>query len=258
MKARLLGGIAAIVLAILGTVMLVNYVNGADTRALAGTETTSVVVVQKEIASGTAVSSFGDAVAVKMVPKNMMAAGALSNLKSVQNKVAAMTLLPGDQLSDARLSDAATYKGSNPAKVPDTMQELSFSVTADRVVGGQLQPGDYAALYLSYNQGVTPGTGDIPATKATLRKVLVVSMQAATQGSSSAPASTSTPTSTPPPTTAPSTVGPASYVVTVALAPADAIKLVHAAEFGHVWVAKEVAGSVGTSPAPMFKGDVFK
>ncbi|MCQ9163597.1 RcpC/CpaB family pilus assembly protein [Arthrobacter sp. STN4] len=253
MKARLLGGIAAIVLAILGTVMLVNYVNGADTRALAGTETTSVVVVQKAIASGTAVSSFGDAVAVKMVPKNMMAEGALSDLKSVQNKVAAMNLLPGDQISDARLTDAATYKGSNPANVPNTMQEISFSVTADRVVGGQLQPGDTAALYFSYDESTVvakPG----PSTKAALRKVLVVGMQAAVQGSSSTPTSASTPA----PTTAPSTVGPASYVVTVALAPADAIKLVHAAEFGHVWVAKEAAGTVGASPAPLFKGDVFK
>ncbi len=254
MKARLLGGIAAVILAIFGTVMLVSYVGGADSRAMAGTATADVVVVQKEIAAGTVVSSFGDAVKLKQVPANMVTDGALTDLKGVQEKVAAMKLLPGDQLSTARLMEAATYQGSSPVKVPDTMQQLSFSVTADRVVGGQLQPGDDAALYLSYNQGVEPGTADVPATKGTLRKVLVVSMQAVTQGPANAPVSPSTPA----PTIAPNTVGATSYVVSVALQPADAIKLVHAAEFGHVWVAKEVSGAVGTSPAPLFKGDVFK
>nr|WP_256127932.1 RcpC/CpaB family pilus assembly protein [Arthrobacter sp. SDTb3-6] len=165
-----------------------------------------------------------------------------------------MELLPGDQVSNARLTDPATYKGSNPAKIPDNLQELSFSVTADRVLGGQLKPGDYAALYLSYNDGTGTGAGNVPATKNSLRKVLVVSMQASGQGSSTSPA----PTSTPAPSTAPATVGASSWVVTVALTPADAVKLVHAAEFGHVWVAKEVSGAVGTTPAPLFQGDVFK
>lgn len=254
MKARLLGGIAAILLAIVGAVMLVSYVGGADQRALAGTKTTDIVVVQKEIAAGTTVSSFGDAVVVKSIPSNMVVSGALADLKAVQNKVSAMTLLPGDQVSDARLTDATTFKETNPVKVPDTMQQLSFAVTSDRVVGGQLQPGDYAALFLSYNAGVAPGTADNPATYNTLRKVLVVSMQASLQGASSAPATGGGTGST----IAPNTVGAASWVVTVALAPADAVKLVNAAEFGHVWVAKEVSGTVGTTPAPLFKGDVFK
>jgi len=253
-KARLLGGIAAVVLAILGTVMLVNYVGGADQRAMAGTQTTDVAVVQKEIAAGTSVSGFGDSVQIKQVPTNMVTDGALADLKDVQEKVAAMKLLPGDQLSDARLSDAATFQGSNPVKVPDDMQQLSFSVTADRVVGGQLLPADHTALYLSYNQGVEPGTSDVPATKNTLRKVLVISVQADTQGASNTPATQTAK----PSTVAPDTVGPTSYVVTVALAPADAIKLVHAAEFGHIWVAKEVSGDAGTSPESLFKGDVFK
>lgn len=235
--------------------MLVKYVSGAEARAFAGTETTQVVVVQSDIAAGAAVSSFGDAVALKTVPKGMVVDGALTDLTSVQDKVAAVKLLPGDQLSDLRLTDAATYTRTNPIEVPDTMQQLSFSVTADRVVGGQLQPGDNAAVFISYNQGVEPGTSEDPATKLTLRKALVVSMQAAGNDSSSAPTDGST---TEPATTAPSTVGPASWVVTVALAPADAVKLVHASEFGLIYVAKDVAGSAETSPAPLFKGDVFK
>ena len=254
MKARLLGGIAAIVLAIFGSVLLISYVNGADARAAEGTETGNVVVVQKEIAAGTAVSSFGDAIKIKAIPKNLIVDGALVDLASVQDKVASMKLLPGDQVSDQRLSDASTFADVNPVKVPETMQQMSFVVSTERVVGGQLRPGDQAALFLSYNQGIEPGTGEIPATKMTLRKTLVVSMQAAGSGSSNSAAAPDQPQAITPP----DTVGAPSWVVTVALAPADAIKLVHAAEFGHIWVAKDAAGTTGTSPDPLFKGDVFK
>ena len=54
MKTRLLGGIAALLVAMIGTVMLVMYVQNADKRALADTETESVYVVEKPIAAGTA------------------------------------------------------------------------------------------------------------------------------------------------------------------------------------------------------------
>lgn len=58
MKARLLGGIAALVVAIIGTVMLVLYVQGADKRALANTETEEVYIVQKDIPAGTTAAKF--------------------------------------------------------------------------------------------------------------------------------------------------------------------------------------------------------
>ena len=257
MKARLLGGIAALLLAIIGTVMLVNYVGGADRRALEGTKSTDVVVVQKAIAAGTPVSAFGDAVKVKQIPANMMSSGAIASLQDVMSKVASTPMLPGDQVTDTRLASEQAYAGTGVVTVPDTMQQLSFTVTADRVVGGQLKPGETAALFLSYNQGVDPGSQSSPATELTLRKVLVVSMQASGQAGSGS-SSASTASSPPSPETAPQNITAADWVVTVALAPADAQKLVFAAEFGHIWVAREVSGPVGASPAPLFKGGVFK
>ena len=52
MKTRLLGGIAALLVAIIGTVLLVSYVQNADKRAMAGTETETIYVVQKAIPAG--------------------------------------------------------------------------------------------------------------------------------------------------------------------------------------------------------------
>ena len=73
MKARLLGGIAALVVAIIGTVLLFNYVQGADRRALANTETEDVLVVKQEVPAGTPASQLGQFVVTKSVPRTALA-----------------------------------------------------------------------------------------------------------------------------------------------------------------------------------------
>ena len=47
MKSRLLAGIAALVLAVVGAILVVSYAQGADTRAVQGLEPGHVLVVQK-------------------------------------------------------------------------------------------------------------------------------------------------------------------------------------------------------------------
>ena len=49
MRRRLLAALAALVLALLGTVILVGYARGADARALQGVQTVSVLVVAEKI-----------------------------------------------------------------------------------------------------------------------------------------------------------------------------------------------------------------
>lgn len=249
MKARLLGGIAAVILAIVGTVLLLVYVQGADARAMAGTQTQQVLVVQKAIPAGTAASSFGDSVAVKSVPTSAVVNGAVKDLGTAKGKVAEVELLPGEQVPAARLVDPASLKGGTPVTVPDGMQQLSFTVPADRVVGGTLQPGDLVGLYFSYNQGVELGTQDNPATGLSIRKVLIINMQSVASGSDkqATPSNGGT-----------ATVGPSSWVVTVALSPTDTEKTVHAAEFGHIYLAKEPTGDQGATPGTLTKDKVLK
>lgn len=53
MNRRLVSAIAAGVLAILGAVLLVSYVNNADSRAMADMDPVEVLVVSAPIAQGT-------------------------------------------------------------------------------------------------------------------------------------------------------------------------------------------------------------
>ncbi len=56
MKSRLLAGIAAVVLAIIGAILVVSYAQGADTRAVQGLDPVSVLVVKKAVPAGTSVA----------------------------------------------------------------------------------------------------------------------------------------------------------------------------------------------------------
>ena len=65
MKTRLLGGIAALLVAIVGTVLLVTYVQNADKRALASTETENIYIVQKTIPAGASAETIAGSVTRK-------------------------------------------------------------------------------------------------------------------------------------------------------------------------------------------------
>ena len=98
MKTRLLGGIAALVVALIGTVLLVMYVQNADKRARANTETATVYVVEKAVAAGTSVEKLTGSLAKKEVPKIAIASDSVTDLKDLGTKVTSVALVPGEQL----------------------------------------------------------------------------------------------------------------------------------------------------------------
>ena len=149
MKTRLLGGIAALLVAIIGTVLLISYVQNADKRALADTETESVYVVEKTITAGTGIDMAAGAVVRKEVPKLAVAAGAVTDLNQVGQKVAAVDLMPGEQLLSTRMVDAGSLLGPARVQVPTGMQEITLKLPIERVVGGTLTAGDTVGVFLS-------------------------------------------------------------------------------------------------------------
>ena len=68
MKSRLLTGIAAVVLAIIGAMLVISYAQGADQRAVRNLEPVSVIVVKKAIPAGTPVGAMGASVATEQLP----------------------------------------------------------------------------------------------------------------------------------------------------------------------------------------------
>ncbi len=253
MKSRVLAAIAAVVLAVLGTVVLTAYVGGADQRALQGAASVQVFLVRSPIAAGTTADKLADLVTQQAVPAKAEAAGAVTALDTLAGRVASVDLVPGEQLISSRFMDPASLKAKTAAgqiDVPAGMQEVSILLDPQRVVGGQLAAGDTVGVYISLD-GALNGTPPGPVTHLTLQKVLVTAVDGAvakTPPSGSSDKSGSTP----------STAPTGTVMVTLARPGSEVEKIVFASEFGKIWLSKEPASADEGGTRKVTKDVVFQ
>lgn len=255
MKTRLLGGIAALVVAIIGTVMLVFYVQGADKRALANTETQDVYVIQKEIPSGTPTAKFGDSVIKKAVPKSAVAADSVTSLSDLGSKVSSIEFMPGEQLLASRMVDPNSLAGPGRVEVPTGLQEVTVKLPIERVVGGHLAAGDTVGMMLSFKADDKANVPD--QTSFTFNKVLVTAVQDSSgaisdnNGSASQTGGGSLNSNK-------ASGQSGGYLVTVARSAVDVQKIVYAAEFGAIYLSKEPSDALVGATGVIDRGSVFK
>lgn len=264
MKTRLLGGIAALVVAVIGTVLLVFYVQNADKRALAETETQTVYVVEKAIAAGTSVDKLTGSVVKKEVPKLALAPDTVTDLKDLGDKVTSVALVPGEQLLSTRMVAANAFLGPSRVQVPEGLQEITVKLPIERVVGGKIEAGDTVGVFISMNDAKTnAATGQVvtesEGTQLTFHKVLVTAAQFsngavaqtadnATEGNAAAGALTS----------AKKTASDDTYLITLARNSSDTEKIVFAAEFGKIYLSKEPGTAVEGTTGVVDKTRVFR
>lgn len=242
MKTRIIGAAAAILMAVIGTVLVLSYVGGAEARALAGTETVDVLVAAKDIPEGTPAEQLASFVTTEQVPAKVVPAGVVADLADLAGQVAAVDLVAGEQLLAARFASPADLPEEGTVAVPEGMQELTISLEPHRVVGGQLAPGDTVGVFFSLEEGPDEGQGAV--THLTLNKVLVTAVQglAAAEGTEGA--------------AAPVPAGP--VLVTLAVSAADAEKIVYAQEFARTWLSKEPASADTTGTRTLTKEGLYR
>ena len=115
MKSRLLAGVAAVVLAVVGAILVVSYASGADARAVKNLEPLDVLIVAKPAPAGTSVESLLPFLTSQKLPGTAVAKSALASLDGQAGKVTAVDLLPGEQLVAERLAAPETIKSSGGA-----------------------------------------------------------------------------------------------------------------------------------------------
>jgi pilus assembly protein CpaB len=234
---------------------LVTYVQNADKRALADTETETVYVVEKAIAAGTGVDKMSDDVVKKEVPKLAVAAGAVTDLNGVSEKVAAVALMPGEQLLSTRLVEANAFLGPSRVQVPAGMQEITLKLPIERVVGGKISAGDTVGVFLSADAAA----GGASATQLTFHKVLVTAAQfsnGSAAKSQDEPAEGDKAAGTP--AAKKSTSSDDMYLITLARNSADAERIVFATEFGSVYLSKEPANAVEATAGVITSARLFR
>ena len=238
MTTRIIAVVLAAVLAIVGAVLLVGYVRGADQRAFDGARLTEVLVVQHEIAAGMSAANLGSAVTLIQVPEAYVADGAVTNVKDLAGLVAATTLEPGEQVLASRFVKPGAFGASGgTVPVPKGMQELSLAIDLQRVVGGTLVSGDLVGVFVSL-----AAEGDAAAsTQLVDSKVLVTGVVTGQVESKDAAAPTQ-----------------GTVVVSLAVTGDQAKGIVYALEFGHVWLSRQdedtTAPTVGAVTRGSFGG----
>ncbi|KRE64307.1 flagellar biosynthesis protein FlgA [Arthrobacter sp. Soil736] len=258
MKSRLLAGAAAVILAILGAMLVVSYAQGADQRAVKNMEPVDVLVVKTAIPAGTPVESMTASLATKQLPAAAVSESSLKSLDESKGKVAAVDLVPGEQLVAERLVAPDELKVQGSVEIPAGLQEVSFQLEPDRVVGGRLAPGDHVGVFVSMDKGGLEDKADKETTKLTVHKALVTAVQRSPEAAPTAvpaPSASADPNAANPQDT---TLPVGSLMLTVAVSDVDAAKIIFAAEYGKMWLSKEPTNAKNSGPRIIQRSEVYK
>jgi pilus assembly protein CpaB len=275
-KRRVTGIVTAMILAIIGTVALVGYVQSAKDKAVAEEALVDVYVLDELVPKGAAPETIKSSVSLEQVPARLKQSGAITDLDAVGENVAATDLQPGDQLLAARL----VPKDRVSEVVTDKVQ-ISALLEAERAVGGSLQKGDLVGVYLSFEPFDLDVAGEITeTTDATDPAAVAGSTDASADATSTTVAQKKSPnvsrlefqhvlvtnvqtTNTPVTPTADEDVTGveqvtgSQYVVTLALSPEQSERFVFATEFGHVWLSNDPATVSDDGTRAVTLGNVY-
>jgi pilus assembly protein CpaB len=227
MNRRVLAVFVAVLLAIAGAALVIIYAKNADKRAIAQAQPTTVYVAQKIITSGTTLK---DAERTELLVKTQVAAkavpaGALKTIDASNNALLALSdVQPGEVLLEARFGP--TPVGAKAIEVPSGMLAISVELSDPARVGKFVTPGSHIAIYASYKikslgddeRSKIINENDVKGTSLLMDDVLVIGMG---ETALSAP-KTTTEDADKAQSRAP------SFLVTVAVKPTDAPKVVHA------------------------------
>ena len=249
MNRRILAAVLALGLALVATVVLVSYVRAADDRALAGVQTTSVLVVTRPVPEGTPAGELADSVRLEQVPAKVAATGSVRDLDDLGDRVATVALQPGEQLLASRFADASTLLPEGTVAVPPGDQEISILLEPQRAVGGRLAAGDEIGVFISMELEDSNGKR-IGTTHATLHGVLVTQVQGAP--SQGAPGDDDV-TETAAGGGAPSD----SLLITLALPARDAERVIFGMEHGTVWLSNQPEGADNSGTTVITQGNVY-
>lgn len=216
MPRRSIAAIAAVLLAVFGAVVIISYVRGADTRAQAGEQLVDVLVVDSDVAAGTPVGDLGGSVSVERVPERLRAADAVSDLSELDGQVATASLVPGDQVVTARFAQPEALAPEGTVLAPEGTVEVSMALDAQRAVGGVLRAGDKVGVQLT-NQAEAGSGITAYSVFEVFNRVLVTRVVAPTNTDDAS----------------------ATYLVTLAVSPENAARILLGTTAQSVWLTLE-------------------
>jgi pilus assembly protein CpaB len=268
MNRRVLAVVSALTLAAVGTAGVLYYVQTADTRAAAGQQAVTVLMVTERIATGTSgarIRSGKLAEQVKM-PASSVPPGALSSVTSDLDDLVLTSDVQADQIL-LRGQFASSQRVTGGLALPKNTIAVSVAAQVPAEVAGFITPGADVAVFDTYTElsahgripsgdGLSRGRDANQVTRLLLQRVEVIAIgergsgaQTSSGGSAASDGSSDKQASSRPSN---------SVLVTVAVPQAAAERLIHGAQTGALYLALLSDTSTVTPGAGVDNYTLFK
>jgi pilus assembly protein CpaB len=181
MRGRVGAVLVAVALAVAATAALLAYARGADRRAIADQQPVLVYVAKARIAAGTGGEDAQNRGLIERValPRRAVAGGAVRSLEQLAGRVAAVDIVPGEQLLAARWVGRGQAPGGRLLSIPEGHQAVSIALDPTRQVSGFVTPGDRVSVVVSL--GLTRGGRSRRTSRFLLQDVQVLAVGATAQ-----------------------------------------------------------------------------
>jgi pilus assembly protein CpaB len=226
MRGRVVAVLVAVVLAVAATAALLAYAGGADRRAIADRQPVLVYVARARIAAGTRGEDAQNRGLIERatLPRKAVAGGAVRSLEQLAGRVAAVDIVPGEQLLAARWVGRGETPGGGLLSIPEGHQAVSIALDPTRQVSGFVTPGDRVSVVVSLS--LPRGGRSQRTSRFLLQDVAVLAVGATAQADEAAQQGRRAGQGR--------AQGPST--VTLAVRPADVERVVFAAENGSLYL----------------------
>jgi pilus assembly protein CpaB len=136
--------IASLVIGALAAFALFSYVRGIEERAYERTEPVAVFVVRQPIPAGTegTLARAQNLIVQQQIPREFRPPTALTDLSTIDGKVANLDLAPGQVVTSNMFVDTQLSSATLADRLGANEVAITVSLDQVRAVGGRLQPSD--------------------------------------------------------------------------------------------------------------------
>ncbi len=168
--------ITAVLIAAVGTALILLYVQGIDSRATAAQKPVKVLTATGQIEAGESMAEAQEAGKVDLLawPKAKVLSSAVSSAKDFEDRVAISTVFPGEQIIPEKFGKPGDQE---VLTIPKKKLAISVELTDPSRVAGFVSPGSDVAIFWSNqpdDESVASAEPMEQLTKLLLRKVEVI------------------------------------------------------------------------------------
>lgn len=226
---------AGVIVSFLGIVSVIAYGRSVERRS-AGGSTVAAYTASSDIPAGTSGAEAARSMRRVSVPKTVRPSTAVSDPAQIDGRIAVRSIATGEVVTTTQFGTTATTPASG-LEIPPGYNAVSVNLPSPQGVAHYAGPGDIVNVYVTLKADGDP-KGPGAQTKLILSNVQVLSDQ--TPGAKAGPG------------------GTGEVLLTLALQPKDAEKLIFAKETGSVWFGlvrpgDAPAATVGQSSATVLR-----